>query len=136
VTYFFVFLLLGRLLFALVPFRQSIRLLLSVSLVATAALFFLGLWVHPLFLAATGLGIAPFYPLAISWISSEFPHDMDSAVSYMVATDSLMLVLMHLLVGRITDAVGITGAILTGPAFLLGSLLMVNSFGYLFRRPG
>lgn len=133
VTYFFLFLLAGRLLFALVPFRQSIQRLLSLSVVSTMALFFLGLFVHPFFLVATGLGVAPFYPLAISWISSEFPHDMDAAVSYMIATDSMMLILMHLLVGRLTDAVGITGAILTGPAFLLGSLAMVNSFGYFFR---
>lgn len=136
VTYFFIFLLLGRLLFAVIPFHQSIRLLLSLSAVSTMALFFLGLLVHPFFLAATGFGVAPFYPLSISWISSEFPHDMDSAVSYMIATDSVMLILMHLLVGHLTDAIGITGAILTGPAFLLGSLLMVNSFGYFFRRAG
>jgi MFS transporter, FHS family, glucose/mannose:H+ symporter len=134
VTYFFIFLLLGRLLFAVIPFRQSIRLLLSLSIVFAMGLFFLGLFVHPLFLAATGFAVAPFYPLAISWISSEFPHDMDAAVSYMIATDSMMLILMHLLVGRLTDAVGIAGAILTGPVFLLGSLLMVNSFGYFFRR--
>jgi predicted MFS family arabinose efflux permease len=136
VTYFFVFLLLGRLLFTVVPFRQNVRALLSACLLCTMALFFLGLYVHPLLLAATGFGVAPFYPLAISWISSEFPGDMDSAVSYMVATDSAMLILMHLLVGSLTDAVGIEAAMLTGPAFLLGSLLMVNSFGYFFRRAG
>lgn len=134
VTYFFVFLLLGRVLFAAIPFRQSVRLLLSLCVLFTMSLFFLGVFVHPLFLAATGFAVAPFYPLAISWISSEFPHDMDTAVSYMIATDSMMLILMHLLVGRLTDTIGITGAILTGPVFLLGSLAMVNSFGYFFRR--
>jgi MFS family permease len=136
VTYFFVCMLAGRLLFTFVPFRRSVKQLLSLSLVVTAAFFFLGIYGHPVFLAATGLGLAPFYPLAISWISSEFPHDMDAAVSYMIATDSTMLVFMHLLAGRLTDDLGIRETMFMGPVFLLGALLMIGSYSYFFSPAG
>lgn len=78
--------------------------------------------------------IAPFYPLCITWISSEFPEDLDTAVSYMMATDSLMLIVMHLSVGKLTDMLNIKDAILWGLGFVVLSFIMVNSFHFIFRR--
>lgn len=134
VTYFFVCMMLGRLLFALVHFEKSPRFLLSLSLITTAIFLLAGVFWHPLFLAGTGFTIAPFYPLSISWISSEFPEDLDTAVSYMMATDSLMLIFMHLSIGRLTDLMNIQQAMLWGLGFVFISLAMVNSFGFIFRR--
>lgn len=133
VTYFFVCMMLGRLTFALVHFRRSAPFLLSSSLLATFALLMAGIFIHPLFLAGTGLAIAPFYPLALSWISSEFPQDLDSAVSYMMTTDSIMLIFMHLAIGKLTDFIGIRDALLMGSIFLVGSFVMVHGYGKLFQ---
>lgn len=134
VTYFFICMMLGRFLFAVVHFKRSPQFLLSCSLIATAVFILAGVFIHPLFLAATGFTIAPFYPLAISWISSEFPQDLDAAVSYMMATDSLMLIIMHLGIGKLTDLFSIQEAMLWGLGFVAISLCMVNSFTLLFRR--
>lgn len=132
VTYFFVCMMLGRLLFAIVHFRRSPRFLLSLSLILTGICFLGGLYAHPLLLALTGFTIAPFYPLTISWVSFEFPQDLDSAVSYMMTTDSIMLIAMHLGIGRLTDLMGIHNALLIGGLFMVLSLLLVNLYQPLF----
>lgn len=135
VSYFFISLMLGRFLFTVVRFRRTPQFLLSTS-VALAGLCILGgVYLHPLLLAFSGFMIAPFYPLAISWISSEFPEDLDNAVSYMMATDSLMLIVMHLAVGKISDLLGIQYALLSGLGFVVLCLLMIQSYRYVFRRP-
>lgn len=134
VSYFFVCMMAGRLLFTLVHFKRSPQFHLTLSLIATGLFILAGLFIHPLFLTVTGFTIAPFYPLTISWVSTEFPEDLDSAVSYMMATDSIMLIAMHLGIGKLTDLFSIKTALLAGLSFVVISLLMVNSFKYLFRR--
>jgi fucose permease len=135
VTYFFVGMLTGRSLFALIKLPFTLRAQLSASLVLTAVCILGGVYIHPVFLPITGFAVAPFYPLAITWISSKFPTDLDSAVSYMMATDSMMLVGMHLLIGHFTDTKGIAFAmLLLGPIYCLLSFLLVNSYEYFFER--
>jgi fucose permease len=134
VTYFFIAMLIGRSLFAFVHFKSSIRTLLSISIVLTLVAGVAGLYVHPLYLALTGFTIAPFYPLSITFISREFPGDLDSAISYMMATDSLMLVFMHLAVGRMTDLFGIHQALLVGMFFFVFSFALLNSYSRLFKK--
>ncbi|QLY24381.1 sugar MFS transporter [Bdellovibrio sp. KM01] len=134
VTYFFVGMLTGRSLFALIKFPISLRAQLSISLVLTALCTFGGIYLHPVFLPIAGFTVAPFYPLAITWISTKFPTDLDSAVSYMMATDSMMLVGMHLMVGHFTDNNGIAFAMLLGPIYCFLSFLLVNSYEYFFER--
>jgi FHS family glucose/mannose:H+ symporter-like MFS transporter len=133
VTYFFIFLLVGRLLFTGIKLKCSIRYQLSGCLLVTACLVACGLFFHPLFLAAAGFSIAPFYPLAIEFISSEFPVDLDTAVSYMMATDSLMLAIMHLSVGKLSDSFGIHQAFFSDIFFLSCSLFLVNSYHLFFK---
>ena len=134
VTYFFVSMLLGRLMFALVKFPLSIRAQLSLSLVGSSICILLGIHYHPLFIAFMGWTVAPFYPLSITWISSKFPEDLDSAVSYMMTLDSVMLVGMHLLVGKVTDQFGITKALYLGPVFFAIAFILVNSFEFFFEK--
>ncbi len=134
VTYFFIALLLGRLLFTGIKFNKSIPFQLSCCLLLTAICLGLGLFIHPLFLAVAGFSIAPFYPLAIALISSEFPHDLDTAVSYMMATDSMMLALMHVLIGKLSDSYGIHHAIFAGIVFLSLSFILVNSYHLIFKK--
>jgi Major Facilitator Superfamily. len=134
VTYFFVSMMLGRGLFAAVHFKKSPKFLISASLVVTGVTILLGLYWHPIFLALTGFSIAPCYPLAISWISEEFPEDLDAVVSYMMATDSIMLILMHVFIGKLTDMMGIHQAILIGMFFVVASFIMVNGYTAIFKR--
>lgn len=135
VTYFFVGMLVGRSLFALIKLPFSLRAQLAGALVLSAICIYLGVHWNPIFLPITGFTVAPFYPLAITWISTKFPTDLDSAVSYMMATDSMMLVGMHLLIGYLTDTKGIAFAMLAlGPLYCFLSFLFVNSYEYFFER--
>lgn len=134
VSYFFIAMMLGRFLFAVVHFKKTPQFLLSMSIGFTGLFIILGVFVHPIFLAFSGFAVAPFYPLSISWISSEFPEDLDTAVSYMMATDSLMLIIMHLSIGRMTDIFGIQQAIIAGLVFVALSFAMINSYKFIFRR--
>lgn len=134
VTGFFISMLLGRLLFTGVKFNKSVLFQLSGCLLITAMMVCLGLYIHPLFLVASGFTVGPFYPLAISFISSEFPDDLDTAVSYMIATDSMMLAFMHILVGKLTDTFGIHNAIFSAVVFLALSFCLVNSYQYFFKK--
>ena len=134
VTYFFIALLLGRLLFTGVKFNRSIPFQLSVCLLITAVCVALALFVHPLFFAVAGMSIAPFYPLAIAMISSEFPHDLDTAVSYMMATDSMMLAIMHVSVGKLSDQFGIHHAMYSEAFFLTVSFILVNTYHFFFKK--
>ncbi len=134
VTYFFISMLVGRSFFAFVHLKHSIRLLLTSSIVLTLVFGLAGLFFHPFFLALTGLAIAPFYPLTIAYMSNEFPGDLDAAISYMMATDSLMLVVMHLLIGKLTDDFGIRQALLIGMLFFVVSLILISSYDSLFKR--
>ncbi|MGZ3768335.1 MAG: MFS transporter [Bdellovibrio sp.] len=134
VTFFFVFMMTGRLLFSIVHFKKPPQILLTISLALSGLFLLFGVFIHPLFLAATGFSIAPFYPLTISWVSSEFPDDLDRAVAYTMAADSIMLILMHLTIGKITDSFGIRSAILFGISLVIASIVMVNTFDILFKR--
>jgi fucose permease len=132
VTYFFVCMLLGRLVFALVKFPLSIRHQLSLSLIGSSFFVILGIHFHPIFLTFVGWTVAPFYPLCIAWISTKFPEDLDTALSYIMTIDSIMLVLMHLLVGAVTDYWNIATALYLGPVFLIISFVLVNLFESIF----
>jgi FHS family glucose/mannose:H+ symporter-like MFS transporter len=118
VTYFFISLLAGRLLFTFIKFKQPLHYQLFAIQLLTILSIFLGLNVHPFFLVLSGFFVAPFYPLMIALISSEFTNDLDSAVSIMMATDSTMLALMHIIVGKLSDQFGIHLAMNSAIVFL------------------
>lgn len=134
VTYFFIAMLLARLLFTAVKFRGTIIFQLSICLLLSAFMLYLGLNHHPAFLIVAGFTVAPLYPMAITFISGEFPHDLDAAISYMIATDSIMLAFMHLSVGKLTDLFGINSAMNIGFIFISISLILLNSYSFLFKR--
>ena len=133
VTYFFICMLIGRLLFTFFKFNFSVEKQLSVSLVLSALCLYFGLYFHPFFLVLGGLSVAPFYPMAISFISEEFPEDLDAAVSYMIATDSIGLALMHFVVGKLTDLYNIHSAMKLGFLLLVISFLFLNSYHLIFK---
>lgn len=133
VTYFFIAMMIGRFLFAMVHFRISPRSLLALSLGSSLLCMMIGLLWNPFYLSLLGFTIAPFYPLTISWISEQFPEDIDSAISYLMAVDSVMLITMHLGVGKLTDIYNIHTAFFLGIGFMLIGLVMVTAYPYFFK---
>lgn len=134
VTYFFIALLLSRLLFTALKLRLALTTQLAISLITTASMITCGLMIHPFFLVLAGFCISPFFPLTISLISNEFPEDLDSAVSMIMAVDSFMLAFMHLFIGKMTDLYGINIAFYYALIFLALALFMSLSYPRIFKK--
>jgi len=133
-TGFFMCLLAGRILFAVVHFRWSLRRQLSLSLITSAICITLGLMLSPVFIALCGFSMAPFYPLAVAYIYQHFSDGIDAAISSCMAIQSFLTVLMHAGVGYLTDLYGITKALWVGPLALILAFLILNSFERVFKK--
>lgn len=126
VTGFFVCLLAGRLLFALKTFPWPIRKQLSLSLGLSVLLLGLGLASSPLFLVLCGLTMAPFYPLAIVYISEQAGVQKRRFITFCMGLQSVCVILMHMGVGYLTDIFGLLFAFGVGIVLLLVALLCLN----------
>lgn len=125
VSIFFVFLLLGRIVMATWNNSISLRKQLIASLCFTAIFLVLGLHVNEWFLALSGLSMAPFFPIGLTYISEVFPKTVSSAIAYTTAVQSIFLVLMHLGFGYVSDQMGIFWAMHLSIVFVLASLLLL-----------
>jgi len=126
VTYFFIFLLLGRVAFAIKAFGHSLKMQLNISLTLSLIMLCLGLWVHPFFLALVGLAMAPFYPLSVAFISEETGVHKRKFITFAMGFQSFCVIAMHLGVGYLTDRFGLFYAFGVGLAALSLSLFCVN----------
>ncbi|MBC7465813.1 MAG: MFS transporter [Bdellovibrio sp.] len=126
VTYFFMFLLFGRLVFALKAFRISLRRQLNISLILSLSFLILGLNVHPFFLVMTGLSMAPFYPLSITYISEQTGIYKRPFLTFAISFQSVCVISMHMGVGYLTDQFGLFYAFGVGIISLVLALVCVN----------
>lgn len=126
VTYFFSFLLLGRLCFTFKKFTTSIKMQMNILLILTFICILLGLSVHPFFLAASGLTMAPFYPLGIAYLSEQTHLHKRRYITFAMAFQNLCLISMHLGVGYLTDQFGLINAFGVGVISIVLSLLCIN----------
>jgi len=126
VTLFFLFLLIGRILFAIIKVPFALKTQLNVSLGIALVLLLLGLKTHPFFLALAGLGMAPYYPLCVSYISEISGHRSRTFIAFAMSFQSLSVVSMHLGVGYLTDQMGLAFAFGVGILALLLSVLCLN----------
>lgn len=125
-TFFFVALLVGRLAFTVYHPKWTLEKQMTLSMVLSILFVALGIVSHPAWLAASGLAMAPFYPLTMTWAGSLFPKEISSVTSYMVAGSGTLLVSMHFSVGVLTDKIGIAGALWVGPAFGFLTLVLMS----------
>ncbi|MFP5519556.1 MAG: MFS transporter [Bdellovibrionia bacterium] len=128
VTYFFILLLAGRMLMAFVKIPLKLSMQLKASLIGSVVLVLLGLNGWPWGFVLSGFTMAPFYPLAISYISLSFPDSLESAIAKTMAAQSLLVVVMHFAVGYFSDMYGLISALYVGPFFLLVSFLSLMWF--------
>lgn len=126
VTYFFSFLLLGRLGFTFKKFAASIKAQMNVLLILTFICVLLGLLAHPFFLALSGLAMAPFYPLGIAYLSEQTHVHKRRYITFAMAFQNLCLISMHLGVGYLTDQFGLINAFGVGVISIILSLLCIN----------
>lgn len=126
VTYFFVFLLVGRIIFTIKSFKTSLKNQLNLSLILSILSLILGLFWHPFFLTMVGLAMAPFYPLAVSYISEKTTEQKRRFLTFVMGMQGLCVIAMHIGVGYLTDAYGLFYAFGVGVVFLIIALLCLN----------
>lgn len=126
VTLFFLFLLIGRFLFAVIKLPLTLKAQLNSSLIISIALLVIGLKFHPFFLALVGLGMAPYYPLCVSYITGISKKLSRTFIAFSMSFQSLTVVSMHLGVGYLTDQLGLAFAFGVGILALVLSLLCLN----------
>lgn len=126
VTYFFLFLLVGRVFFALKKIAIPIKKQMNISLTISLILLIIGLNFHPLVLTLVGLAMAPFYPLSVAYISEVSGSYGRRFLTFAMAFQSLAVVTMHLGVGYLTDTLGLFYAFGVGIFALVLSLVCLN----------
>ena len=126
VTYFFSFLLVGRLIFTFKSFAASLRKQLNLLLILSLICLLFGLITSPFFLALTGLAMGGYYPLAIAYLSEQTRRHRRRYITFALGFQNICLITMHLGVGYVTDQFGLLYAFGVGVISLLLTLLCVN----------
>lgn len=115
---FFCLLLIGRLIFTFIHFSHSNEIVLRISAGVSVVLYTLGLWGSPIWMALTGLSMAPFFPVAMDHVAHIFGKKGSSGLAFILGLGSLSICILHIVLGVLTDWVGLTQALLVGPAAL------------------
>jgi fucose permease len=123
---FFLTFFLGRLTFAIVPFRQSSVTFLYLSGAVSLALYMVGLYVNPWALALAGLGCSVFYPSIMALLAEDLGPATPFAMTWAQTAQSIGCMLMHVAVGGLSDKFGLRPALLFGPACLALMLILIS----------
>lgn len=124
-TLFFVGLLAGRLVFIFWRPKQALKNQLLISLILTLFFLVLGLTGFPNALILTGLTMAPFYPLAMSYLREKFPDHLEMMTATALTLNGLYVVLMHFGIGIFSDLFGLKAALWIGPTATLIAVLLL-----------
>lgn len=127
-TCFFLLMFLSRLVFFVGPgpLKSSSRHVLLYCLIFSTLFYGLGLSYHPVFLILCGLSLGPFFPVFIETIAQVFGKQASRAFSVAISFGTLMTVIMHYGLGRLSDEMGIQVALWLGPVALLFSFLILS----------
>tara|TARA_R110000868_G_scaffold117600_15_gene312510 strand:- start:16920 stop:18077 length:1158 start_codon:yes stop_codon:yes gene_type:complete len=128
-SFFFLSLLAGRLLFTVVPLKGASQRWLLVSCASTLVIYSLSQIISPLFLSLCGLSMSFFFPVAMDWLSKKFPQGLEWMTASVQTTVSLILVIMHIGFGYITDYFGINLAMGLIPIFQFLCMILLALLG-------
>lgn len=127
---FFLSLMLGRLMLALITIPLKGEQLLRLSLVFTAILLTLGMQGHHLAFSLCGFTMAVFFPCAMDCLSEWFPESLNFMMAGAMSGIGVFLVIMHASFGQFAEVFGIKMAMGTALVFCLLSLMMMELFLY------
>ncbi len=119
VTGFYLSMLSGRLLGIFIKWPGPIRKQLYVSLALSFLTLLAGLYHNPWWFAVTGLAMSMFYPIFMVYLSDIYQKRIGVMMSLAIAIQSLSIVIMHQIVGFISDYSGIRIAFHAGLIFLI-----------------
>ncbi len=124
---FFLGLLAGRLGFTFFPIKGKSETLLVISILLSTVIYLSSLWLHPLVLSLVGLSLSYFFPVAMEWLSQLFREGLDYMIATAMTGVSVMLVIMHLGFGLLTDYFGVQLAMAVFPVLQLLCLIFIFS---------
>ena len=107
-TLFFALLTLGRLILIFVRLPFSNNIILGTSLLSSITLMLAGVYIHPMFLALTGLSMSVYFPCAMDLVAVYFGHQMTKALPIVMNVISIHLLVTHYIVGQLNNIVGLT----------------------------
>ncbi|NRA67894.1 MAG: MFS transporter [Pseudobacteriovorax sp.] len=110
----------------LLPVRWE-RPTILIALAIGICCILLAILVNPIFLPFAGL-VGPFFPLFMAQVSRVFPDTWKDVTIWIFASIQLMLGIIHLSVGKLTDMVGIEKAFYLAPALIFTSLILTFIF--------
>lgn len=128
-SFFFLLLLLGRLLFTLLPIKGASQRWLVFSCSSSIIIYICSLIISPYLLALLGLTMSYFYPVAMDWLSKKFPTGFDFMSASVLTTVSLSLVFMHLGFGYVSNLLGIEYAMALVPLLQFICLILLLRLG-------
>lgn len=123
-SYFFISLMSGRLIFALVDFKHDNRFLLILSFISTLICFSIGFYIHPLALPICGLTMSFAFPVSMDWISDTFKEYNHLMVASVMTTIGITLSSMHWGFGQLTDMFGVRNALYFFYVLNIGSFIL------------
>ncbi len=104
---FFLFLLIGRVLFAVRKFELSSKSLLSISASMSIISLWLGIAFDPFFLSFSGFGMSFFFPCAMDWLSEIYKEQVNLVISKVFVISGGFLVFTHWIFGFMANQIGL-----------------------------
>lgn len=127
--YFFLFMFIARVFFFLYHIKASSFFILIACVAGGLFSFALGHIVSTYFYSLIGLFMGPVFPVSLDEISKRWPKSFDVLISRVIAISSIFIVSAHMLVGVLTDYIGIQKALYSVPILLTLSLVVIL-YGY------
>lgn len=115
-SYFFLSLLAGRLLFTFKKIDLPAKALLYISLLTSLLLLLGGMLLYAPLLALSGLSMSYFFPCAMDWLGEMFQEHLDDLLGYVMMFIGGTLVVVHFLFGIISTYIGVEYAFYLAPA--------------------
>lgn len=116
--FFFLCLLLGRVLFSLLKIKLKSKLVLKVSLLGTLLFLIAGILFNPYIFFICGLFMSVFFPCALEWVSVNFPSQSQQVLSQVMSAVGGGLVIMHFVFGYLSSHIGLDMTIYIAPSMV------------------
>jgi FHS family glucose/mannose:H+ symporter-like MFS transporter len=125
-SYVFLAMFIGRIAFTFFKWKRFTTHNIIVSSLVLSILFFIvGLLGHPFWLCISVLAMSPIYAMVLEYHVEIFKEHSSMAITNSLAVNALFIVSMHLMLGALTDVIGIQYSMYLGPVFLMISTLLV-----------
>lgn len=128
-SYFFLGLFMGRVINSILPVKIEGKGILVASFVCSILWMIFCVAFQPTWIWLMGFFMAPVYPVAVSEIAKQAGGDFKRLSSVAIAVSSFVVVLMHMLVGVVSDGWGLKMSMYIPVGFLvLGLGLVVTNW--------